>query len=146
MSSNEFTTLLEAFAQAIPNNVHSQDTIDNAGGTLFVFFDKDQNKVLDFGEIFIGMNLLFGGTAQDKIQVAFDFYDTSGDNKLQFDELLHYFTCTFNMILHNQINEEYKNKSVDSIAYSTTVKCFEECNQPIEGGAISIDEFKLWYK
>jgi Ca2+-binding EF-hand superfamily protein len=94
------------------------------------------------------MNLLFGGTPEDKIRCAFDFYDTSGDQRLQFDELLHYFTCTFNMVLHNKeyLQEKDRNWSVERYAMATAVKCFKECNQPIEGGAISYDEFKMWYK
>jgi Ca2+-binding EF-hand superfamily protein len=84
------------------------------------------------------MVLLFGGTEQEKIRVAFELYDDSGDMLLQFDELFHYFTCNFNMILHDTKRKDLENVKVKDIAYATAAKCFKECNQPIEGGAISL--------
>ncbi len=62
MFSNKFTSLLRELDNAIPEVIHSKREIKNTSKQLFAFFDKDQNKVLDFGEIFIGMVLLFGGT------------------------------------------------------------------------------------
>jgi Ca2+-binding EF-hand superfamily protein len=136
--SNKFTNLLRELANTIPNHNQSDRSIKRAAKQLFSFFDKDQNKVLDFGEIFIGMVLLFGGTEQEKIRVAFELYDDSGDMLLQFDELFHYFTCNFNMILHDTKRKDLENVKVKDIAYATAAKCFKECNQPIEGGAISL--------
>jgi len=112
---------------------------------LFDFFDKDHNDTLDFGEIFVGLTLLFGGSADEKVRIAFDLYDVSGDQLLQFNELSHYFSCTFKVILHQ--NEIGGAKSCpEKMAYATALSCFGEYGLDAERDGIDFQMFKHWYR
>ena len=95
-----FKNILLAFMKKMPERTKTKEEIDSAAKTLFDFFDKDKTNVLDFGEIFIGLTLLLDGTETEKIRVAFKLYDINGDGNLSYNELQHFFTCYFNIILH----------------------------------------------
>ena len=58
----------------------------------FSKFDKDNNGLLDLGELKIGIAMFLNGVKDDDIRNLIAKYDLNKDGKISYDELLHLLT------------------------------------------------------
>jgi Ca2+-binding EF-hand superfamily protein len=98
-----------------------REVFDDFCATFFVLFDKNCNGVVDLNEVLFGLSIMFNGSEGDKISVAFDLFDTSGDGFLQFGECVTYLSSLYRVI----INFKKSKISPDEIANATAKLIFD---------------------
>eukprot|EP00164_Ancoracysta_twista_P000886 GFYU01001167.1.p1 GENE.GFYU01001167.1~~GFYU01001167.1.p1 ORF type:complete len:369 (+),score=77.82 GFYU01001167.1:130-1236(+) len=65
--------------------------------TIFNFFDRDQNGMIDFAEFVGGLSIICKGTAEEKIHFAFRAYDLDHDGFITLNEMHSMFKAYFNL-------------------------------------------------
>lgn len=116
------------------------DVFDDMAAQLYLLFDNNGDGVVDMNELFGGLSLLFSGNIADKLLIAFNLYDESGDQFLQFNELLKFLQSYFTVTLFNSGS---KIKTED-LARATARKIFTSSNEDFETGKLSFDQFRDW--
>lgn len=109
---------------------------------LFLTFDLDQSSTVDMQELFSGLSILCEGTAGEKLQVAFDLYDESGDGYIQYEELVKYLTAVFRLVLARQ---GQSGVNVEELAKATARDCFRVNEQKEDSGKLTFVQFKDWH-
>lgn len=65
---------------------------------LFLQFDKDNSKIIEFREFIFAFSTSSRGTHEQKIEWAFQFYDYNKTGKLTYNDILPVITATYKMI------------------------------------------------
>ena len=60
----------------------------------FLRFDKDGNGLLDLSELSAAIKMFLNGVSDADIEALMIAYDTNGDGKLSYEELLYFLTVS----------------------------------------------------
>ena len=71
------------------------DVLSSAINALFNLFDEDNNGVVDFTELCVGLSTLCGGSIQDKASSAFALFDYDDNGVITLEEMTRYLTSIF---------------------------------------------------
>ena len=142
-SRQQFKDTLKAVIQQYGNPDQLQEADFNVVSTdLFLTFDIDQSSTVDMQELFSGLSILCEGTPGEKLRVAFDLYDESGDGFIQYQELVKYLGAVFRLVLARQ--GQY-GVSVEELAKATARDCFRANEQNEDTGKLTFVQFKEWH-
>ncbi|CAF1000865.1 unnamed protein product [Rotaria sordida] len=65
---------------------------------VFSTFDTNDDGMIDFNEFLLAVAATFQGSLDDRLDVAFDICDTSGDNKITQEELATMISATYDLL------------------------------------------------
>ena len=65
---------------------------------LYGVFDTNGDGAVHFTEVFSGLSVLCGGSADEKAEAAFKLYDYNGDGVISQEEMTRYLTSVFTMM------------------------------------------------
>ncbi|DAZ96202.1 TPA: hypothetical protein N0F65_012392 [Lagenidium giganteum] len=117
------------------------DVIDR----LFTAFDTDKNGFVDFNELSSGLSILCGGSRDDKVQAAFDLYDTNGDGFISEEEMVHYLASVFKLLYAlDPTRQDNLGITADELAMVTAAEIFSEADLNNDG-KLNFEEFQRWY-
>mmetsp|Transcript_9937 Transcript_9937/g.18805 ORF Transcript_9937/g.18805 Transcript_9937/m.18805 type:complete len:2759 (+) Transcript_9937:118-8394(+) len=145
----------EAFFRAFHRMVSIQGGLDEEADRdrlrlilhrLFDTFDMDSNGFVDYAELSSGLSILCGGDKDAKAEAAFQLLDVSGDNLIDFEEMVRYLTCVFKVMYETQpgTRDLTGGLAPSELAVSTAKKVFEDADWNRDG-KLSFEEFKAWY-
>lgn len=142
-SRQQFKDTLKTVIQQYGNAAKLKDAEFNAVcADLFLTFDTDQSATVDMQELFSGLSILCEGTPGEKLRVAFDLYDESGDGFIQYPELVKYLGAVFRMVLARQ---GQSGGNVEELAQATARDCFTANDQNVDTGKLTFVQFKEWH-
>ena len=142
-SRQQFKDTLRSVIQQYGNPSQIRDSdFNSVCADLFLTFDFDQSSTVDMQELFSGLSVLCEGTPGEKLRVAFDLYDESGDGYIQYQELVKYIGAVFRLVLARQGQTPV---SVEELAQATARNCFEVNEQSVETGKLTFVQFKEWH-
>lgn len=142
-SRQQFKDTLKTVIQQYGNAAKLRDAeFNQVCADLFLTFDTDQSATVDMQELFSGLSILCEGTPGEKLRVAFDLYDESGDGFIQYQELVKYLGAVFRMVLARQGQAA---GNVEDLAQATARDCFTANEQNVETGKLTFVQFKEWH-
>lgn len=142
-SRQQFKDTLKSVIQQYGNPDQLQEADFNAVSTdLFLTFDIDQSSTVDMQEVFSGLSILCEGTPGEKLRVAFDLYDESGDGFIQYQELVKYIGAVFRLVLARQGQQ---GANVEELSKATARDCFRANEQNEDTGKLTFVQFKEWH-
>jgi len=142
-SRQQFKDTLKTVIQQYGNAAKLKDAeFNQVCADLFLTFDTDQSATVDMQELFSGLSVLCEGTPGEKLRVAFDLYDESGDGFIQYQELTKYLGAVFRMVLKRQGQTA---GNVEELAQATARDCFTANDQNVDSGKLTFVQFKEWH-
>jgi len=72
---------------------------------MFTVFDQDQNGLIDFNELMLGLSTFSKGTVEQKLKMIFKSFDLNGDNLLDKSEITQMFQTLFSMLYQSKYHE-----------------------------------------
>jgi len=72
---------------------------------MFTVFDQDQNGLIDFNELMLGLSTFSKGTIEQKLKMIFKSFDLNGDDLLDKSEITQMFQTLFSMLYQSKYHE-----------------------------------------
>jgi len=125
-------------AYSIANKERAKLVID----LLFDIFDEDKNGYVDYSELASGLSVLAAGTRDEKVQAAFELYDSNGDGVISLEEMVRYFTAVFRVLYGlDQTKQGSLGISPEDLALVTAKQAFQEADTNRDG-KLNFEEFQ----
>ncbi|KAL3864621.1 hypothetical protein ACJMK2_006286 [Sinanodonta woodiana] len=123
-------TFKEIYAQFFPQGDSTQ-----YAHYVFKTFDHDCNGSISFEEFVMGLSVLSRGTAQERLQWAFNLYDVNGDGIISKEELMHIVSAIYDMM------GRFTEPMIDECTIIEHVERIFQKMDLNKDGVISFDEF-----
>jgi len=65
---------------------------------IFNVFDSDNSGLIDFKKFAVALSVTSSGKMEDKLDLAFQFYDINGDGKISYNEMLAIVEAIYKMV------------------------------------------------
>ena len=142
-SRQQFKDTLRTVIQQYGNaELLKESEFNEVCADLFLTFDVDQSATVDMQELFSGLSILCEGTPGEKLRVAFELYDESGDGYIQYNELMKYLCAVFRLVMARQGKADV---DIEKLAEATARNCFVLNEQDVETGKLTFVQFKEWH-
>jgi len=113
---------------------------------LFEVFDKDGAGAVSFDEVASGLSVLCGGTRDEKVEAAFQLFDTNGDGVISATEMKVYLASVFAVLFEASPDIRARlSVGPEDLAEVTTMEAFELMDSD-KDDYLTFDEFRAWYQ
>merc|ERR1712217_989854 len=117
--------------------------------SVFRFFDRDENEVIDLMELISGMSTLCAGSKGEKVTAVFDVFDENRDGFISMEEMFKFLTAVFKVVMTPQVVQKMNDigadvQSPEELASITTTECFKEADLNSDG-KLSLAEFNTLF-
>jgi Ca2+-binding EF-hand superfamily protein len=139
---------VESLRKAMSEMIHPMPSM-RVVEEIFEFFDFDGNQRIDALELIGGCALLCAGSEEDKLNAAFNVFDSDGDGYISMDEMFRFLSSVFRVVLSPSVVAAMRTLSVnvesaEDLAAATSVECFKSADLN-DDGKLNIHEFKRWF-
>jgi Ca2+-binding EF-hand superfamily protein len=147
ISYNVFHDIIESVSvtRDKPLTSHEKKMLDKKMKAIYESLDTNQDGQVQFSELAAGLTVLCGGTANSKIETAFELFDMNNDRMISQDEMFRYLRSVYAIVYEADSTARTRmgGADPDELALATTADAFERLGKG-PGESLSFSEFKQW--
>ena len=146
LTRGAFETCVFSFAEEPFYDGASIARVQPVLNCLFNVFDKDKSGAVSFDEVASGLSVLCGGTRDEKVEAAFQLFDTNGDGVISASEMQVYLASVFAVLFEASPDIGARlSVGAEDLATVTTEEAFALMDSD-QDGYLTFDEFRAWYQ